>query len=113
MACPGPYYTVNSVIRYNVSVNDGLFDGSRIIRVGERGSIGHQVHNNTIIWDGKGYEVNAVEQGSWGTPPTSGTDIYNNIFCGNTEQYVNNEGIHYSNNCVVISVLLYRFSSRS
>jgi hypothetical protein len=100
MACPGPYYTVNSVIRYNVSVNDGLFDGSRIIRVGERGSIGHQVHNNTIIWDGKGYEVNAVEQGSWGTPPTSGTDIYNNIFCGNTEQYVNNEGIHYSNNCV-------------
>ncbi len=99
MACPGPYYTVNSVVRYNVSVNDGLFDGSRIMRVGERGSIGHQVYNNTIYWDHK-YKVNAVEQGSWGTPPTSGTDIYNNIFCGNTQEFVNNEGIHYANNCV-------------
>ena len=31
MACPGPYYTVNAVVRYNVSVNDGLFDGSRTV----------------------------------------------------------------------------------
>lgn len=99
MACPGPYYTVNSVIRYNVSVNDGLFDGTRIIRVGEKGSIGHQFYNNTMYWE-PGYEVNAVEQGSWGTPPTSGTDIYNNIFYGDTEEIVNNEGIHYDSNCV-------------
>ncbi|MCI8495626.1 MAG: hypothetical protein HFI74_08095 [Lachnospiraceae bacterium] len=99
MACPGPYYTVNSVVRYNISVNDGLFDGSRLMRVGEYGSIGHQVYNNTIYWDHK-YNVNAVEQGSWGTPPTSGTDIYNNIFCGNTRSFVSNKGIHYENNCV-------------
>ncbi|MCI9082545.1 MAG: hypothetical protein HFI70_09625 [Lachnospiraceae bacterium] len=99
MACPGPYYTVNSVVRYNVSINDGLFNGSRIIRVGEKGSIGHQVYNNTIYWD-HDYKVNAVEQGSWGTPPTSGTDIYNNIFCGKTRTFVNNEGIHYDSNCV-------------
>ena len=99
MACPGPYYTVNSVVRYNVSVNDGLFDGGRIMRVGEYGSIGHQVYNNTIYWD-TDYEVNAVEQGSWGTPPTSGTDIYNNIFCGDSDTFVNNEGIHYDSNLV-------------
>ena len=64
MACPGPYYTVNAVVRYNVSVNDGLFDGSRIIHVGEDGSIGNQVYNNTMFWKG-GYEIRAVEQGSW------------------------------------------------
>lgn len=103
MACPGPYYTVNSVVRYNVSVNDGLFDGGRIMRVGEYGSIGHQVYNNTIYWD-TDYEVNAVEQGSWGTPPTSGTDIYNNIFCGDSDTFVNNEGIHYDSNLVWGSV---------
>ncbi len=100
MACPGPFYTVNSVIRYNISVNDGLFNGSRIIRVGEKGSIGHQFYNNTIYWGSNGYKVNAVEQGSWGTPPSSGTDIYNNIFYGDTTQFTNNDGIHYDSNCV-------------
>lgn len=103
MSCPGPYYSINAVVRYNVSVNDGLFDGSRIIRVGEKGSIGNQVYNNTIYWD-TGYDVNAVEQGSWGTPPTSGTDIYNNIFCGDSGTFVNNDGIHYNSNCVWGSV---------
>lgn len=106
MACPGPYYTVNSVVRYNVSINDGLFNGGRIIRVGEYGSIGHQVYNNTIYWN-NGYELSAVEQGSWtsgvnGTVPgvTSGTDIYNNIFYGDSGTFVDNAGTTYNNNCV-------------
>ena len=99
MACPGPYYTVNAVARYNVSVNDGLFDGARIMRIGERGSIGNQVYNNTIYWD-HDYKVNAVEQATWGTAPSSGTDIYNNIICGNSDTFVNNEGVNYSNNCI-------------
>ncbi len=99
MACPGPYYTVNAVARYNISVNDGLFDGARIMRIGERGSIGHQVYNNTIYWD-HDYKVNAVEQATWGTAPSSGTDIYNNIIYGNSDTFVNNEGVTYSNNCI-------------
>ncbi len=106
MACPGPYYTVNSVVRYNVSVNDGLFNGGRIIRVGEYGSIGHQVYNNTIYWN-NGYELSAIEQGSWtsgvnGTVPgvTSGTDIYNNIFYGDSGTFVDNAGTTYNHNCV-------------
>ncbi len=103
MACPGPYYTVNAVVRYNVSVNDGLFDGSRIIHVGEDGSIGNQVYNNTMFWKG-GYEIRAVEQGSWINTgqkgETSGTDIFNNIFCGDSVMFTNNEGIRYDNNCV-------------
>ncbi len=103
MACPGPYYTVNSVVRYNVSVNDGLFDGSRIIHLGEDGSIGNQVHNNTMYWD-TGYEVRAVEQGSWISEgqkgQTSGTDIYNNIFCGDSVLFANHEGVRYDSNCV-------------
>lgn len=99
MACPGPYYTVNSVVRYNVSVNDGLFDGSRIIRIGEKGSIGHQVYNNTIYWN-KGYKVDAVQQATWGTAPSSGTDIYNNIFYGDNGSFVTNSGVNYDSNCV-------------
>ncbi len=106
MACPGPYYTVNAVVRYNVSVNDAGFNGGRIIRVGEYGSIGNQVYNNTIYWN-TGYEVSAVQQGSWvdgvnGTVAavTSGTDIYNNIFCGDSGTFIDNAGTTYSNNCV-------------
>lgn len=107
MACPGPYYSLNSVIRYNVSVNDAGFDGGRIIHVGESGSIGHQVYNNTIYWDAD-YEVKAVEQGGWtngldgttSTAVTSGTDIYNNIFYGSSASFVDNAGTTYNNNCV-------------
>ena len=69
MACPGPYYTVNAVARYNISVNDGLFDGARIMRIGERGSIGHQVYNNTIYWD-RDYKINADRAGQPGEAPS-------------------------------------------
>lgn len=103
MACPGPYYSLNSVVRYNLSVNDAGYDGGRIIHVGESGSIGHQVYNNTIYWDAD-YEVKAVEQGSWisgsATAVTSGTDIYNNIFYGSKASFVDNAGTTYNNNCV-------------
>lgn len=104
MACPGPYYSINSVVRYNVSVNDGRFDGSRVLWVGESGSIGHQVYNNTMYWDDEYENIQAVKQGSWisgsATAKTSGTDIYNNIFYGDSQEFVNHEGVHYRNNCV-------------
>ncbi len=107
MACPGPYYTVNAVVRYNVSVNDGLFDGSRIMHIGEYGSIGNQVYNNTMYWN-TGYEdIKAVEQGTWTwgvngqvAAKSSGTDIYNNIFCGDSVLFENHEGVRYDSNCV-------------
>lgn len=105
MACPGPYYSINSVVRYNVSVNDGGYDGSRILWVGESGSIGHQVYNNTMYWDDTYKDIQAVKQGSWtgntgATAKTSGTDIYNNIFHGDSVLFVNHEGVNYRNNCV-------------
>jgi len=106
MACPGPYYTVNSVVRYNVSINDGGYEGGRILHVGEYGSIGNQVYNNTMYWN-NGYGVAAVEQGGWtsgvyGTvaAQTSGTDIYNNIFYGCSGTFIDNAGTTYNNNCV-------------
>lgn len=107
MACPGPYYTVNAVVRYNVSVNDGLFDGSRIVHIGEYGSIGNQVYNNTIYWNTGYQDIKAVEQGTWVwgangqvAAKSSGTDIYNNIFCGDSVLYENHEGVRYDSNCV-------------
>ena len=103
MSCPGPYYNANVVVRYNLSVNDGgSFNGARIIRVGEKGGIGNQIYNNTIYWD-KDYEMAVVQQGSWGTPPSGGTEITNNIFYGNSSAAVtmtDNAGITYSNNAV-------------
>ncbi len=104
MACPGPYYSINSVVRYNVSVNDGRYDGSRVLWVGESGSIGHQVYNNTMYWDNSYKNIQAVKQGAWisggATAKTSGTDIYNNIFYGDSQEFVNHEGVRYDNNCV-------------
>ncbi len=108
MACPGPYYTVNAVVRYNVSVNDGLFDGSRIVHIGEYGSIGNQVYNNTMYWNTGYKNIKAVEQGTWTwnvggydvAAKSSGTDIYNNIFCGDSVLFENHEGVRYDSNCV-------------
>lgn len=99
MSCPGPYYSVNGVARYNVSVNDGLFDGARIARIGAQGGIGIQFHNNTMYWD-HDYNIKAVEQATWGGTQSSGTYIYNNIFYGNSSVFDNNSGVHYKNNCV-------------
>ncbi len=104
MACPGPYYSINSVVRYNVSVNDGRYDGARVLKVGESGSIGHQVYNNTIYWDDTYKDIVAVEQASWisgnATPYTSGTDIYNNIIYGDSAAFANHDGVRYHSNCV-------------
>ena len=81
MSCPGPYYSVNGVARYNISVNDGLFNGARIACIGAQGSIGIQFHNNTMYWD-HDYNIKAVEQATWGGTQSSGTDIYNNMLPG-------------------------------
>ncbi|MBE5871087.1 MAG: hypothetical protein E7294_07505 [Lachnospiraceae bacterium] len=101
MSCPGPYYNANVVVRYNLSVNDGgSFDGARSIRVGESGGIGNQIYNNTIYWD-QDFDMAVVQQGSWGTPLSGGTEIYNNIFCGNSDTPVtmtDNDGISYDSN---------------
>ena len=50
MLCPGPGATVNNIARYNVSVNDGKYDGAPVIRMGtgKYGSLGVQIYNNTI-----------------------------------------------------------------
>ena len=42
MLCPGPGATVNNIARYNVSVNDGKYDGAPVIRMGtgKYGSLG-------------------------------------------------------------------------
>lgn len=104
MACPGPYYSINSVVRYNVSVNDGRYDGARVLKVGESGSIGHQVYNNTIYWDTQYKDIQAVEQASWisgnAVAKTSGTDIYNNIIYGDSAAFADYDGVRYHSNCV-------------
>ena len=53
MLCPGPGASVNNIARYNVSVNDGKYDGAPMIRMGtgKYGSLGIQIYNNTMYWE--------------------------------------------------------------
>lgn len=99
MSCPCQHYTINAVCRYNISINDAPFDGSRLLRVGEKGSIGNQFYNNTIYWD-HGYRIKLIEQAVYGIPVSGGTDIYNNIFCGDCDSCDDNEGMTFQNNCI-------------
>ena len=46
MLCPGPGASVNNIARYNVSVNDGKYDGAPMIRMGtgKYGSLGRALN---------------------------------------------------------------------
>ena len=103
MLCPGPGATVNNIARYNVSVNDGLYDGAPIIRMGtgKYGSLGVQIYNNTIYWKDSGYTAKLMPHSAWGGPVIDGVEVCNNIFCGPAEEgSVTSAGITYHNNAV-------------
>ena len=68
MLCPGPGATVNNIARYNVSVNDGKYDGAPVIRMGtgKYGSLGVQIYNNTIYWENNGgYTMSLTPDSYW------------------------------------------------
>ncbi len=103
MLCPGPGATVNNIARYNISVNDGKYDGAPIIRVGggKYGSNGVQVYNNTIYWGDSGYEVTLAPESNWEGSIVTDVSIFNNIFYGPTKAgSVKTSGVLYSNNAV-------------
>ena len=109
MVCPSPWgATVNCVARYNVSVNDGGFDGTRIMRFGGQNSYGIQVYNNTIYWaDSVGSNFIVAEKGTWDGGSSRGTRVFNNILYGPSGEEQDAEGrtfavngVTYDNNCV-------------
>ncbi len=109
MVCPSPWgATVNCVGRYNVSVNDGGFDGTRILRFGGQNSYGIQFYNNTVYWaDSVGENIIVAEKGTWDGGDSRGTRIFNNILYGLSQQDAEaswpvfaTNGVTYDNNCV-------------
>ena len=104
MLCPGPGATVNNIARYNVSVNDGLYDGAPMIRMGtgKYGSVGVQVYNNTMYWAETGYSASLTPDSYWEGPVISEVSVFNNIFYGPAKEgsVSTKEGISYYNNCV-------------
>ena len=108
MLCPGPGATVNNIARYNVSVNDGKYDGAPVIRMGtgKYGSLGVQIYNNTIYWENNGgYTMSLTPDSYWEGPNIKEVSVFNNIFYGpaKADSMSTKEGITYSNNLVYSS----------
>ena len=103
MLCPGPGATVNNIARYNLSINDGLYEGAPLIRVGggKYGSNGVQIYNNTMYWAETGYSLALAPASNWEGSVVTDVSIFNNIFYGPaTDGSVKTEGVTYSNNLV-------------
>ena len=108
MLCPGPGATVNNIARYNVSVNDGKYDGAPLIRMGagRYGSRGVQIYNNTMYWEnnkgnGNAYSLEMTPYSSWEGTVIQDVSVFNNIFYGPVKAgSVSTAGITYSNNLV-------------
>ena len=107
MLCPGPGATVNNIARYNISVNDGLYEGAPMIRMGtgKYGSIGVQVYNNTMYWEGTGYSASLTPDSYWEGPVIEDVKVFNNIFYGPAASgsVSTKDGIDYYNNLVYSS----------
>ena len=108
MLCPGPGATVNNIARYNLSINDGRYDGAPMIRVGggKYGSNGVQVYNNTMYWEGNGgYAAALAPASDWEGSVVTDVSIFNNIFYGpaTSGSVKQSEGVSYYNNLVYSS----------
>lgn len=109
MLCPGPGATVNNIARYNLSINDGRYDGAPMIRVGggKYGSNGVQIYNNTMYWEGNGGYTSALAPASnWEGSVVTDVSIFNNIFYGPASEgsvKAPSEGVSYYNNLVYSS----------
>ena len=72
----------NTVTCYNVSVNDGKYDGAPVIRMGtgKYGSLGVQIYNNTIYWENNGgYTMSLTPDSYWEGPNIKEVSVFNNI----------------------------------
>ncbi len=108
MTCPGPGATVNGIARYNVSVNDGGFNGALTIRLGrgKYGTIGVQIYNNTMYWeDNGGYKLKMVPYADWAGSVLENVSVFNNIFCGPVQsgRIATLSTVSYANNLVYSS----------
>ena len=108
MLCPGPGATVNNIARYNVSVNDGKYNGAPMIRMGtgKYGSLGVQIYNNTMYWENNGgYTLSLTPHSAWEGTNIKDVTVFNNIFYGPAKSgsVSTKSGITYANNLVYSS----------
>ena len=103
MLCPGPGATVNNIARYNVSVNDGEYDGAPLIRMGtgKYGSLGIQIYNNTMYWENNGgYAMALTPDSAWEGTNIKDVTVFNNIFYGPAKANSMSSKVSYANNLV-------------
>ena len=74
---PGTSYNEDTVIRYNISQNDGI-NSARVFNFGG-GAKNTRVYNNTI-YTGPNQDLPLLLFGDWSGGNASGTQFYNNIF---------------------------------
>ena len=74
---PGTSYNEDTVIRYNISQNDGI-NSARVFNFGG-GAKNTRVYNNTI-YTGPNQDLPRLLFGDWNGGNASGTQFYNNIF---------------------------------
>ncbi|WP_230399467.1 carboxypeptidase regulatory-like domain-containing protein [Novisyntrophococcus fermenticellae] len=87
MICGPQYaYTDGTVVRYNISENDGSMNGKRtIFEIGGGGGVDHSYIYNNTIYTSEDHKVYSVVRGEpWDGKP-KGTHFFNNIFCINSE----------------------------
>ena len=103
MLCPGPGASVNNIARYNVSVNDGKYDGAPMIRMGtgKYGSLGIQIYNNTMYWENNGgYTMALTPDSAWEGTNIADVTVFNNIFYGPAKANSMSSKVSYANNLV-------------
>ena len=103
MLCPGPGASVNNIARYNVSVNDGKYDGAPVIRMGtgKYGSLGIQIYNNTMYWENNGgYTMALTPDSAWEGTSIKDVTVFNNIFYGPAKANSMSSKVSYANNLV-------------
>jgi hypothetical protein len=77
MCAPGNSYSTNTVVRYNISVNDGV-NSARVIQLG--GKITNtRIYNNTFYIPGH-KDVPIIASNEWDGGNADSTFFYNNIF---------------------------------
>ena len=103
MLCPGPGASVNNIARYNVSVNDGKYDGAPMIRMGtgKYGSLGIQIYNNSMYWENNGgYTMALTPDSAWEGTSIKDVTVFNNIFYGPAKANSMSSKVSYANNLV-------------
>ncbi len=112
---PGTGASVNNIARYNVSVNDGKYDGAPMIRMGtgKYGSLGIQIYNNSMYWENNGgYTMALTPDSAWEGTSIKDVTVFNNIFYGPAKANSMSSKVSYANNWYIVMMEVHRMYTK-